>query len=112
MRDALGAPAADAVEVTTARPAGSRWRRVATRVGAAIAASTVTGVALWLIMRPILSPLPVSRFTITPASAAALTISLIDRDLTITPDGTRIVYVGANGSALFVRSSTSSTRRG
>ena len=35
--------------------------------------------------------------------AAALTINGIDRDLAITPDGSRIVYVGNNGTQLFVR---------
>ena len=43
------------------------------------------------------------RLTITPTAAAALTINGIDRDLAITPDGSRIVYVGANGTQLFVR---------
>ena len=52
-------------------------------------------------MRP---PAPrVMRTTITPTAAAALTINGIDRDLAITPDGSRIVYVGANGTQLFVR---------
>ena len=45
----------------------------------------------------------VSRLLITPPSAAALTVSGMFRDLALTPDGTRLVYVGANGTALFVR---------
>ncbi len=49
-------------------------------------------------------PLPrVSRFLITPPSATALTVSGSFRDLALTPDGTRLVYVGANGASLFVR---------
>ena len=49
-------------------------------------------------------PFPrVSRFLITPPSATALTVSGLFRDLALTPDGTRLVYVGANGASLFVR---------
>ena len=44
-----------------------------------------------------------SRFLITPPSATALTVSGFFHDLALTPDGTRLVYVGANGAALFVR---------
>ena len=44
-----------------------------------------------------------SRFLITPPSATAPTVSGFFRDLALTPDGTRLVYVGANGAALFVR---------
>ena len=45
----------------------------------------------------------VSRRPITPSGAAALTINGVDRDLAITPDGSRVVYVGTNGTQLFVR---------
>ena len=44
----------------------------------------------------------VSRFAIT-APSAALGISGVGRDVAITPDGSRVVYVGANGTTLFVR---------
>ena len=43
------------------------------------------------------------RLTITPTAASELAISGFARDLAITPDGSRIVYVGANGTQLFVR---------
>ena len=55
-------------------------------------------------------PTPVSslrpaRFTIVPAAADGLRISNFDRDLVISPDGTRIVYVGgSNPRRLIVRS--------
>ena len=72
------------------------------RVPAAlIAGGVIAGSAVWFVMRP---PAPrVMRTTITPTAAAALTINGVDRDLAITPDGSRIVYVGANGTQLFVR---------
>ncbi|NOT27794.1 MAG: hypothetical protein HOP16_17035, partial [Acidobacteria bacterium] len=42
--------------------------------------------------------------TITSPAATALTITGNSRDLAITPDGSRVVYVGDSGSQLFVRS--------
>jgi serine/threonine-protein kinase len=77
------------------------WRRVA--VLAAVAAGTgVLAVAgTWLATRP--SAPRVSRLTMTPSGPAALTINGTDTDLAVTPDGSRIVYVGNNGTQLFVR---------
>ncbi len=78
------------------------WRRLAVFsapalvVGAAIAGGTV-----WLATRP--APPRVSRLTMTTSGAAALAINGSDRDLALTPDGTHIVYVGNNGTQLFVR---------
>ena len=43
------------------------------------------------------------RLAITTTPATALAINGIDRDLAITPDGSRVVYVGNNGRELFVR---------
>ena len=63
----------------------------------------MSGAAVWFATRATV-PLPrVSRFLITPPSATALTVSGLFRDLALTPDGTRLVYVGANGASLFVR---------
>ena len=45
----------------------------------------------------------VSRLQITPTGTAALSLSAFDQDLAITPDGSRVVYVGNNGTQLFVR---------
>ena len=84
-----------------ARP--SLWRRMA------IPSSTwLLGVAMVrrhrLVRHARPTPLPrVSRFVITPPSATALTVSGSFRDLALTPDGTRLVYVGGNGESLFVR---------
>jgi len=88
----------------TVLPRRPLWRRVVTPVAAALVTSAVVGTGVWIAMRPA-DPVPprVSRLTITPASAAALTINGIDRDLAITPDGSRVVYVGNRGTQLFVR---------
>jgi serine/threonine-protein kinase len=45
----------------------------------------------------------ISRMTITSSGAAAPAISGL-RSMAITPDGTRVIYVGNNGTQLFVRS--------
>jgi hypothetical protein len=57
---------------------------------------------MWLATRP--TPPRVVQLTVAMTPATALTISGAGRDLAITPDGSRIVYVGNNGSELFVRS--------
>ena len=91
-----------AVPQTAAPVRVPQWRRVGL-VGASgiVAGGVIIGTLVWFVMRP---PAPrVMRTTITPTAAAALTINGIDRDLAITPDGSRIVYVGANGTQLFVR---------
>ena len=48
-------------------------------------------------------PPRVSRLPRRASGTAALTIIGIDRDLAITPDGSRVVYVGNRGTQLFVR---------
>jgi hypothetical protein len=52
-------------------------------------------------MQPV--PPRVSRLALAPSASAALTLSGVDRDLAITPDGSRLVYVGNRGTQLFVR---------
>jgi Tol biopolymer transport system component len=77
------------------------WRRVAALTAGALLVGIVAGASVWFATRP--APLRVVRFTIAPAGTAALTISDVDRALMITPDGTRVIYVGNNGTQLFVR---------
>lgn len=65
----------------------------------ALALATVTGIAVWIAVRP---PTPrVTRLTITAPAAAAPSVNGVDRDLAIT--GSRVVYAGVNGTQLFVR---------
>ena len=98
---AVAPHAASATAVASARRE-PLWRRLAfVGAPALIAGAAMAGGAVWFATRP---PAPrVMRTTITPAAAAALTINGFDRDLAIAPDGSRIVYVGANGTQLFVR---------
>ena len=92
-----------AVPQTAAPAVVAQWRRVAL-VGVAASSRAARSSARWCgspCARP--SRRLASRACITPSGAAALTINGIDRDLAITPDGSRLVYVGNNGTQLFVR---------
>jgi serine/threonine-protein kinase len=91
----------------TAAPGGvAQWRRVAlVGVAAFIASGAIIGTLVWFAARRA-EPAPpprVSRLQLTPAGAAALSISWNDRDLAITPDGSRLIYVGNQGTQIFVR---------
>jgi serine/threonine-protein kinase len=80
-----------------------RWRR--RFVGAVLVGviATATGVIGWVIKsRTVVQPW-VSRLTVSPASTAALSVNGLGRDVAMTPDGLRLVYVGANATTLFER---------
>ena len=79
------------------------WRRALPWAStAALAAGLAAVIVLWAPWRS--APPPrVTRTTITTSGPAALTITGIDRDLALSPDGTHVVYVGNNGTQLFVR---------
>ncbi len=87
---------------TAAPSVVSDWRRIAlVGVAAIIASSAIVGTLVWVAMRP--APPRVSSLQLTPAGAAALTINWNERDLAITPDGSRLIYVGNQGTQIFVR---------
>jgi eukaryotic-like serine/threonine-protein kinase len=95
-----------AVEASTASVAmtGTAWRRTLPwAVVGALATGLVLMLALWAPWRPAAPPPRVTRTTITTSGPAALTVTGVERDLTLSPDGTHIVYVGNNGTQLFVR---------
>jgi hypothetical protein len=72
--------------------AGSTRRRVAlVGAGTFLVGIIVAGVAAWLLTGP--APLSVVRMTMT-TSDSALALSGTDRDVAITPDGSRVVYRG------------------
>jgi eukaryotic-like serine/threonine-protein kinase len=77
-----------------------RWW-VAALTGVVLVVAAVTGAAVWLATIP--APPRVSRLTLASTGVAALSINGNDRDLAITPDGSRVVYVGNGGTQLFVR---------
>jgi eukaryotic-like serine/threonine-protein kinase len=70
------------------------WRRVAALAGVVLVVAAVTGAAVWFATRP--GPPAVVRMTITTSGSTALTLSGQERDVAITPDGSRVIYRGNN----------------
>ena len=101
---ALGPEAATTEAAQRAVTRVARWRRVAATTAGALAVAAVTGAAVYVATRPADPvPLRVSRLSLALSPATALTTNNSDRDLAIAPDGSRVVYVGNNGTQLFVR---------
>ena len=71
-----------------------RWRRALVTTASVASAALVAATVMWLLTRPA-SP-SVVKTTITTSGAGALSLQGTDRDVAITPDGTRIVYRGNN----------------
>jgi len=95
------------VDVAVATAVGQlrRGMRVRLALMGAIVALIVggtVGAGVWYALRP--TAPRVVQFTIATTPATALTINGVERDLAITPDGSRVVYAGNNGTELFVRS--------
>jgi serine/threonine-protein kinase len=80
------------------------WQRVLLVGVAAIVGGATIGTLVWFAARRAEPPpARVSRLQLTPAGAAALSIGWNDRELVITPDGSRVIYVGNQGTQIFVR---------
>ena len=78
------------------------WRRVAVLGGAVLLGAAAAGAGLkWFTPRQ--APPRVSRFEAAPAPAAAPAVNGSMRDVAITADGSRIVYVSSDNTHLFVR---------
>ena len=78
----------------TAPPSPLGWRRALVPVATLVIGGVVVGAAVWFATRP--TPPRVVRTEIATAGAAALSIQGGDREIAITPDGSRIVYRGEN----------------
>ncbi len=93
----------DTARLPSAPPVATRMAS-AWVVGALVAGAVVAGAVVWVVTRqPEQLQRHVSRLQIVPSGAAALTITGATRDLAITPDGSRVVYVGNRGTQLLVR---------
>jgi eukaryotic-like serine/threonine-protein kinase len=68
----------------------------------ALGAGLALAFVLWAPWRQT-APLRVTRATITFSGPTALTLNGNGRDFALSPDGTHLVYVGNNGTQLFVR---------
>jgi len=91
-------------EVAHRRPARVGWRRVLTHVATALAAGAAVGAAVWATSRPAIPR--VTRLTIPTTAGNGLFVDPQSRDVTITRDGSRVVYKGggsAESAQLFVR---------
>jgi Tol biopolymer transport system component len=83
----------------------AHWRRIAViAVASAVASGAIIGTLVWGAMGPPESVAArVSRLQVTPSGTTALSVGWNDRDLAITPDGSRLVYVGNLSNQIFVR---------
>ena len=107
-RIVLEDPAAATVGETPPRvvvplPARS-WRQIVIPTAAALVAGAAVAAAVWYGTRP--DALRVTRLTVATTADNALFVDPQSRDLTITPDGTRIIYKGGSrgeSTQLFVR---------
>ena len=70
------------------------WRRVGALTSVLFVVAAATGAAVWFATRPV--PPSVVRTAITTSGSAALSLQGSDRDVVITPDGSRVVYRGNN----------------
>jgi serine/threonine-protein kinase len=101
------APAASSAKpvdpTTTGLIAAKARRRTLAFTGIALVTGAVIAAgATWLSMRaPVESPRPV-RFSIVPPASVALVLNGADRDIAISPDGTRIVYRGGRDAAQLI----------
>jgi serine/threonine-protein kinase len=93
----LSAPVSPSVPPSA--PARSSWRRTAAYAVAVLVLMIGAALATWLVLR---SETPrVTRFTV--GASPALSISPLNRDVAISPDGTRLVYRAGSPSLLYVR---------
>src|SRR5262245_52927914 len=77
------------------------WAIAATAIVAAVAVATS-----WALSRdrPASTPNRITRFAIANAGPAAVWFGTADPSIAISPDGSKVVYIGNNGTQLFVRS--------
>ena len=101
IEDALASPPQNTEPAALASRPPYGIPRAAVAIGIALlAGGFVAGVGVWLATRP--APPRVTRTTITSSPTAPLTTAAT-RNLAISPDGTRVVYVASNGTELVVR---------
>ena len=70
------------------------WRRVTPVAAAVVMSAMLAGAGVWWLTRP--APASIVRTTIATSGKTMLALHGTDRDLAITPDGSRIVYRGNN----------------
>jgi eukaryotic-like serine/threonine-protein kinase len=84
----------DAGDAAARAPSRPLWRRAIPIAAAALGGALLAAGTVWLLTRP--APPSVVRTIVTTSGSTALALSGTDRDVAITPDGSRIVYRGTN----------------
>ena len=74
------------------------WQRPVPASLFGLALLAIGGLAFWRMTRPDATPDAVMRLVIVPPDAAPLDFDTDRRDLALTPDGTRVVYVSGSSS--------------
>jgi hypothetical protein len=91
-----------ALSPTAAPVVVARWRSVVLVGAAAIVASgAIVGSLMWVAMRQ--PPPRVSRLQVASSGSSEVSVGYNDRDLAITPDGSRLIYIGNRATQIFVR---------
>ena len=93
--DLTAGRSATAPTESTAVATRSLWRRVLPLTAAALAGAAAVAALLW---RPAPQSPSVTRFVLSMPADASLLLDPQSRDLTISPDGTRVVYKGGRGA--------------
>jgi eukaryotic-like serine/threonine-protein kinase len=105
LEDPAAAAVGDTVPSRVVAPLPARsWRQVVIAAAAAVVTGAAVAAAVWYAMRP--GAQRVTRFLVSTTAANALFVDPQSRDLTVTPDGTRIIYKGGprgESTQLFVR---------
>jgi len=90
------------VSPTVAPGVTAQWRRVVLACAAAMAASgAIAGSLTWIATRQ--PPPRVSHLQIASTGVSEVSVGYNDRSMAITPDGSRLAYVGNNTTQIFVR---------
>jgi eukaryotic-like serine/threonine-protein kinase len=87
------APSSGTTPATALRQ-GLAWHRIAALTGVMVMVAAAATTIMWFATRPV--PPLIVRTTVTTAGATALSLGGSDRDVAITPDGSRVVYRGNN----------------
>jgi eukaryotic-like serine/threonine-protein kinase len=101
INETLTAPSGDALPATTLLARVPLWRRAVAPTLSLVLGGLTVGLAVWFLTRP--TPPRVTRLTATPSGSAALSVSGFPPAVAISPDGTRLAYVGAGAQQIVVR---------
>jgi serine/threonine-protein kinase len=103
--DALSAPKDTGPAAVSRDARAAAWRRGAMPwISAAILSAAAASGVTWALTRGTPAPpAPLTRFTIALPPAQAVALSVNDRDLALSPDGSRLVYTAGSEYRLMVR---------